>query len=283
MKKLVFLVLAIGFGGCVESDIVTQFSSSQVEQLLTDGEIKTWFQSELIIDGERQSLTNCSDSVRWVFEIISTDSISSYELILDNQCILYDTTFLGSFEASNFEEIFTDSLKFEGGNKSFMTPRFIRSSTFSVSYTDDGRDFIATFNDTRSDLLARQVDYYLTGGIESGDSKDWYLTSLSIDNLSQSFINCSDSNIFRFTRQPDFSILLSELETDTVCIDYVSTLIGTVSVPFQTNEGFFENELNVDGNITELIEISNFTDDSFSARYLRNDATYSATYDLKKE
>ncbi|MEP0938985.1 MAG: hypothetical protein ABJH57_21495 [Cyclobacteriaceae bacterium] len=252
----------------------------QVEMLLTGGEIKTWIQTDLVVDGERRVVQSCSDSVLWVFEVISDDSTASYKLTFDNQCLFYDTAFFGAFSASSYEEVFTDSLKFEGGSKTFMLPRFIRSDIFSVTYTENGQEIISTFEATRSEYLPRQVAAILSGGATSGDFASWYLTSLTIDGSRSQLVNCSDSTIFKFSRSgADGLISLDELEaTDTTCMSYSTAFIGEVSVPGD-DQGFFNYLLQVDeGDISDMI-ITSFDQTSFEAQYERSDSTHVATYE----
>ncbi|MFY0599072.1 MAG: hypothetical protein JXR03_05340 [Cyclobacteriaceae bacterium] len=283
MKKQIFYIILsmLTFFGCIESDIVDDFSADQVEQILTAGDIKTWYRSELIVDGVRQPIETCQDTVKWTFEVISTDSIAAYELSFDNICTLYDTTFLGAFSPSKFGEIFTDSLKFEGGNKTFMRPNYIRSKVFSVRYTENDMEITASFEETRSDILSRQVGYFLTNGLSVGDTQSWSLTSLSIDGDSQPFRDCSDTLIFQFERQ-NIGVALKELETDTLsnCGTYISSDIGSVSVPENTLEGFFENQFLIEGDEINEMTISSFDQKGFSASYLRNQVEHIATYQV---
>lgn len=276
-SSIFIIILTVTLFGCLESDIVDRYSSDQVEQLLTDGDIKTWYQSELIIDGVRQSIEECQDTLRWVFEYVDTDSITSYELAFNSECVLYDTTFLGSFSASSFDEAFTDSLKFEGGNKTYMTPSYIRSSSFSVNYIEGGQEINATFEETRSDFLARQVGYLLSGGIDAGDTDDWSLTALEIDGIFQSFSNCSDTLLFRFSRSGN-TLILNELETDTLCINFANTYIGEVEIPIQSAEGFFEDEIQIESDVIGDLTITSFEEDAFSAQYTRDNVLHEATY-----
>ncbi|MEP4532076.1 MAG: hypothetical protein ABJ004_03245 [Cyclobacteriaceae bacterium] len=253
----------------------------QVEMLLTGGDIKTWIQTKLFVDGERRVVESCSDTVLWVFEVISDDSIASYELNFDNQCLLYDTAFFGAFSASSYEEVFTDSLKFEGGSKTFMLPRFIRSDIFSVSYPENGQEIISTFEPTQSEYLPRQVAAILSGGASSGDFASWYLTSLTVDGTRSQLVNCSDSTIFKFSRTGgDGLITLDELEaTDTTCTSYNTTFIGEVTVPGD-DQGFFNYLIQIsEGGISD-ITITSFDQTSFEAQYERSDSTHVATYQL---
>lgn len=282
MKKIIILIvtLSIGLAGCIESDIVMRFSGRQVEQLFTDGDIKTWIQTSLIIDGEPQVVSSCQDTIRWVFEVIDADSIASYELIFDDQCIFYDTAFLGAFSASDFEGVFTDSLKFEKGNPSVMTPLSIRSGAMSVRYIQNQREIVASFEKTRSEILARQVGSYLTGGIDAGNAQDWYLTSLNVADTVVELTDCRDSTIFRFSRLPNAMISLNEFMIDELCQPSNSIAFGNVTFPTVSNEGFFEGQLNLDGSITDAMVISSFTTQSFVATYFRQSDTvrYRGTY-----
>lgn len=256
-----------------------RFEPDQVEMLLTGGDIKTWIQTDLVVDGERRAVEGCSDTVLWVFEVISDDSTASYELTFDNQCLFYDTAFFGEFSASSFEEVYTDSLKFEGGSKTFMLPRFIRSDIFSVTYTENGQEIIATFEPTRSEYLPRQVAAILSGGATPGDYASWYLTSLTKDGARSQLVNCSDSTIFKFTRSgSEGEVVLDELEaTDTTCAVYNTTLIGGVTVPAD-DQGFFNYLIQIDGDEITDMTVTSFDQTEFQVQYERSDSTHAATY-----
>jgi hypothetical protein len=265
--------------GCVESDIVRRFSSDQIEQLLTDGATKTWYQTDFVIDGQRESVESCSDSVRWVFEVVEADSISSYELRFDNQCLFYDTTFFGAFSPSDFEGAFTDSLKFEGGSMDFMKLRYIRASVFSVSYKVKGEEITATFDAINTQYLPRQVSAILSGGNAPQDSAQWQLVSLREDGVNRPFTYCSDSTILQFARSQS-GVFLSELiAADTTCISYEKSTLGQVTAG-QSADGFFDGTLYLsDGSVNEMT-FTVFDERAFTAQFEREGSSYTASYIL---
>ena len=191
--------------------------------------------------------------------------------------MLYDTTFFGSLSVSSLDEVFTDSLVFEGGDKSFMNLRYIRGDVFAVSYFDAGEEIQATLNSTLSHYLGRQVSYYLTEGTQNGNTKDWYLSSLQIDNTNQTLSECADSLIWRFTQMNE-GVELSQLEaTDSTCAAFASTLLGTFAVSTD-DQGYFANTFQFRGGNISSFNVSSFSSESFSANYILGETEYDVVF-----
>ncbi|MFT6866356.1 MAG: hypothetical protein ACJA08_001187 [Cyclobacteriaceae bacterium] len=272
------VLIIICLSGCVETDIVDRYTSAQVEHLLSNSDIKTWFLSEKVVNGVRIPIEKCQDTSRWVFELIATDSIASYELVFDAQCVIYDTTFFGAFSASAIGDVFTDTLKFSGGNKSLMFPAYIRSESFSVNYTENGDNVIALLTDTRSDYLSRQVAFYLTDGNSAGDEREWLVKSLSVEGRKQSINDCLDSVRFVFNRNAQSNIQMNQIVPVDSCRSSETIYFGEIAIPTSSTEGFFENQLTISGGVTEEIVVSSFATNQFSASYKIDTLDYVVTY-----
>lgn len=279
IKQLFYIVFFVGLLlGCVETDIVERYTPAQVEYLLSGGDIKTWFVSEMTVDGVKMPVSSCQDSVRWVFEVIDADSISSYQLIFDSNCILYDTIFFGEFSASDVGGRYTDTLKFNGGNKSFMYPDYIRGGSFAVRYTQNGQAINASLIETNSDILSRYVDYFLSGGNNPDDSREWFITSNSVDGVRQTINDCSDSVKFVFSRDAQNNLQLNQIVPIDSCRSLQTIYFGEASVPVNSPEGYFENQIILINGVTEEMKISTFTSNQFTATYKINTLDYQVTY-----
>ncbi|WP_258105814.1 hypothetical protein [Marinoscillum sp. MHG1-6] len=135
--------------GCVDTDIIKDYTAAEVELMLTAGDKKRWALSNLLIDGEAQIMEGCADSVYWLFQMVNDDSVATFELKNLNSCTVIDTSFAGAVSASVFETQFTDSLLIEGDNlpfPSFMKVREIRPSTLGVDYNKAGQLYQATYS-----------------------------------------------------------------------------------------------------------------------------------------
>ncbi len=272
MKNIALhIALVFGLFACVESDIVEKYNTAQVKTLLTDNDVKTWFQSSHVVDGvAQQSINDCQDTVRLVFEVIRTDSTSAYELKYDAKCELYDTTKLGQLQISTFEGIFTDSLNIVDSLKrtTFWQPTYLGPSTFSVSYIKGGKQVQKSYQKMRTGILARQVAVWLTGGSEANDSKTYLLTKRTSASKNVPLTSCADSLQVTFSRDNSGGILMHQLTPTEDCVSSTSEFFGEVSVPGESNEGFFTFKLFlVNGSITE-IDITSITPNSFSGSFV---------------
>lgn len=143
LKKAVFyLVLVIaGLSACDDGYLPEGYWPYQVEYMLTDGDSKNWLVTEWVEDDNQVVMTSCTDSLRFAFAYITSDSIASYELRKIGDCVTYDTTFLGELTASGGSGYFTDSLYVELSNgtinRYFM--KSLTSSFLNMEFVKSGR------------------------------------------------------------------------------------------------------------------------------------------------
>ena len=283
MKNIaIYIVLIVGLFACVESDIVEKYNAAQVKTQLTDNDVKTWFQSGYLIDGvSQQSIENCQDTIRLVFEVIRADSTTAYELVYDSKCELFDTTKLGQLKISSFEGIFTDSLNLlDTANRSkYWKPAFIGPSSFSITYLDQGKQVQKNYRKMRTDLLARQVAVWLTDGSGAGRSKTYILTKRNSGEKNIVLNSCSDSLRVVFSRDNSRKILLNQLTPrEENCEVLDSEFLGEVSVQGEGNEGFFTfNFVLANGNVAEM-DIASIDQNSFSASFTKGGLKEVVTY-----
>lgn len=133
--KAAFILLFIL--SCTSDFFPSGLYDYQVERLLTDGDTKSWF---LRINSE-----NCQDSVRLIMNLVpstSNDSVSISRLERWSTCNGFDTTFLGTADASSFSGalLFTDSLIFNDGN--FWIVQEVTSHDLKLSI--GGQEFLYT-------------------------------------------------------------------------------------------------------------------------------------------
>ncbi len=272
MNKLTALALLVLIA-CQQDDILTPFSDDQVEYMLTNGSSKAWFRSGWTVDGQSSLPEDCSDSLFWVMKV-SGDSVVGHQYTFDPECLFFDTLYLGKLNAG------FDSLNFiKGGETYFKSPDLIRPQTFTITFSDSDLAHTYTFVNSEFGVMSRQVASYLTDGVLPGDSLEWALTSLSIDNIRQTLSECEDSLRWVFYRTPLADIRLTQLTPATGCTAYSSLDIGAVNV--LAEGGLFEGLFRLDGDETDSVTVSAFTRNSFSATYTltsEDDQVYKATF-----
>lgn len=131
MKNLCYmLVLVAGLMACEEEAYFPPgLYAAQVEHLLTGGDKKAWYLSQLEVDGQRQELEGCSELLELHF-ISNDETIEVYEL---SSCTPQDSIYYGEMSASVAsastinKNLFTDSLLFEGGTQRYFLVRDITS------------------------------------------------------------------------------------------------------------------------------------------------------------
>ena len=134
-----FLLLLIGWAWACSDDFSRQLYDYQAEHLLAAGDQATWSPTSIQLNGE-QLLNSCADSVLFMFELNSDDSISFRRLRPD--CpggALYDTLSLLKGNATADEQIFTDSIRYSNGDF------FLINSVFSQSLELQSGDTIMRF------------------------------------------------------------------------------------------------------------------------------------------
>lgn len=122
-----FILLLMGLVWACSDDFQQQLYDYQVERLLTGGNQATWSPTSIQLNGD-QLLNNCADSVLFMFELNSDDSLEFRRL--RPNCpgsTLYDTLGILKGNASVDEQIFTDSIRFSSGHF------FLINSVFSQS------------------------------------------------------------------------------------------------------------------------------------------------------
>lgn len=122
-----FFLLLSGLAWACSEDFSSQLLDYQVERLLAGGDQATWSPTSIRLNGD-QLLTNCADSVLFMFALNADDSISFRRL--RPNCpggALYDTLEIVKGDASGDEQIFTDSIRFSTGDF------FLINSVFSQS------------------------------------------------------------------------------------------------------------------------------------------------------
>lgn len=125
--KWVCFLLLLGFA--CEDDFQRQLFDYQVERLLTGGSQAVWRPTSIIYEGD-QLLRDCADSVLFMFELNTDDSISFNRLRPRcNGESVYDTLDFGKGNASVDSQIFTDSILFSDGDY------FLINSIFSQGLT----------------------------------------------------------------------------------------------------------------------------------------------------
>lgn len=111
----------------------------QVERLLSGGDRITWTPTSKLLNGE-QLLNSCPDSVLFMFELNSDDSLSFSRLRpVCTQISTYDTLEAVKGNASVDSQIFTDSIRFSTGDF------FLIRSVFSQSMELQSGDTIMRF------------------------------------------------------------------------------------------------------------------------------------------
>lgn len=110
-KLVLLLLLPILFFSCSEEELPTGLYDYQVERLLsgTDG-TKTWSQ---VVNS-----TNCTDSIKLVFDLIVDSSNDSLDVSITSGCAeSLSTILIGRASASSEDDqiLFTDSLNFADG------------------------------------------------------------------------------------------------------------------------------------------------------------------------
>ncbi|MDW3193811.1 MAG: hypothetical protein R8G66_15675 [Cytophagales bacterium] len=139
VKSGKFLLLLIGFIWACSEDFSSQLYDYQVERLLTGGDQATWSPTSILLNGD-QLLNDCADSVLFMFELNTDDSLSLRRL--RPNCpggTLYDTLGIEKGNASVDEQIFTDSIRFSDGGF------FLINSVFSQSLEIQSGDTILRF------------------------------------------------------------------------------------------------------------------------------------------
>lgn len=95
---------------CSEEDLPAGIYHYQVERLLSGSSgSKIW--------NEVVNSPNCSDSVM-LYVVSVSDSLDFSRLTYQNNCVAFDTTYLGRANASKADDrdLFTDSLRFQNGD-----------------------------------------------------------------------------------------------------------------------------------------------------------------------
>lgn len=272
MNKLAVLALVVLIA-CQQDDILTTFSDDEVDHMLTNGSSKAWFRSSWTVDGQSFLPENCSDSLFWVMKV-SGDTVVGHQYTYDPVCLFFDTLYMGKLNAG------FDSLNFiKGGETYFKSPDLIRPQTFTITFSESNQEHTYTFVKSEFGVMSRQVASYLTDGEMPGDSLEWALTSLSIDNIRQPLSECEDSLRWVFYRTSLADIRLAQLTPSAGCLAYSSVDMGLVTV--LAEGGLFEGLFRLDGEETDSITISTFTRNSFSATYSltsEDDKVYKATF-----
>jgi len=283
MNRFWFLLVAACF--ILACDDETFYPSGlynyQVERLITDGGGQaTWLITSISIDGQNQSMDGCLDSVRWVFERITTDSISAYMLEFDVECVLYDTTLLGQMTASGNDLLFTDSLLFETVNSSndrVMHVSKITSTELDVSYRLSSEEYKVRLNKVTSSLLTKQASSFLTGGFSAGDEATWKASTETIDGVLTSDLDtCTNVKFFRFERQPQDVISVFQIIANEDC-SLQDLALGQASLG--DSSSYFTNQALVSGTITSQIDFTSITNAEIEVTYVIQDTVLvEATY-----
>jgi hypothetical protein len=280
VKKIaIYIGMVLGLYACVESDIVEKYNAAQVKTMLTDNNVKTWFQSEYKIDGVVQPIDDCQDTVRLVFKIIKTDSITAYELRYDGRCELFDTTKLGELNISFFQTLFTDSLNLTTNTFSkYWKPTYIGPKVFSVFYKENGKEINKTFLQMEAGLLARQVAVWLTGYSDPDSSKTYRLTKRNSDGGNITLSKCSDTLQVVFSRDNSRNILMHQLTPNADCTTNQSEFFGQVTVQSEGELGFFNGKLSLTNGSIESIDISSISQKGFVGSFIKNGVEEVVTY-----
>ncbi len=132
------VVMAL-LAACEDEYFPEGFLPYQVEYMLTNDSSRTWLVTGWEVNGDPVAMASCSDSLRLGFEVITNDSIASYELRYNADCSQFDTTSIGALTASGSNS-FTDSLYFERSNGTIrsMYVKELTSSRLSVTYSLNG-------------------------------------------------------------------------------------------------------------------------------------------------
>ena len=127
MKSVKFLLLLLVLVWACSDEFQRQIQDDQVERLLTGGGQATWTPTSIVLNGD-QLLNECADSVLFMFELNSDDSVTFRRLIPDCQGgSLYDTLGNVKGNASVDDQIFTDSLNFSTGEFFIINQIFSQS------------------------------------------------------------------------------------------------------------------------------------------------------------
>ncbi len=276
MRKLIYILVAwIGLSACEEETFYPLgLYDYQVERLLTGGnEQGTWLINSITKDGANQEILSCSDSVRWVFEQVTSDSISVYELTFDAQCLFYDTLIFGQLAASGSNLLFTDSLKFDAEgtvNDRFISVSEVTSKLLRVNYRLSGSDYIANLEQVPSLLLERQASGILTDGISGGSVATWRAVSEVVDGVSTTRLDtCTNARLLQFEREATGSILLTQFVGNTVNCQVNELPLGEVVVG--AADGYFDDVISLSGNSPDQISFTSLSASSMSISYVIQD------------
>ncbi len=140
-KYVLYLVMLLTvLFGCEDEYFPEGYWPYQVEFMLTNGDSRNWLVTRWEENGQEVDMNTCSDSLRLAFEVITSDSIASYQLRKRNDCVTFDTTFIGELTASGGEGFFTDSLYLERANGSILRTvvNDLTSKGLIMQFTESG-------------------------------------------------------------------------------------------------------------------------------------------------
>ncbi|REE05568.1 hypothetical protein [Marinoscillum furvescens] len=130
-QLLYLVVVVVGLMACEEEMFYPSgLYASQVERLLTKGDTGQWTLVHKEVDGEEQSLDDCTAQHQLHF-YEQGDSIAVYEI---STCDSPDSIYYGAMYASATDEdqgnpnLFSDSLVFSGGTQQFVLVDYITST-----------------------------------------------------------------------------------------------------------------------------------------------------------
>lgn len=277
-KHILYLSVILSlFISCDDEYFPEGFYSYQVEYMLTNDDVKTWFVEREVVNGEVQLIEQCGDSVRWQFEVISSDSISSYKLIFDEDCQFYDTIAIGGLRVSGGSDYFADTLYFDqpNGNTNEMMLDYVSPSRMTASYSESGNAFEVVLQSIETGFLARQVEKILAGS--NSDGRFWKLQALSIDGVSSKLQSCQDTTLWKFQSSGQGIRLFSLEYADQNCSSLASEDYGVISI--SEDNGYFGESLTLDGDVIPLIDFTEFSMSRIKVAYTIQDTLeYRATY-----
>lgn len=271
-----YILIILGLVACGEDTYYPAgLYGYQVECLLTGGATKHWFLLENNVDGQRNSIETCSDSVWLVFETIGNDSISTYELHFDNQCILFDTVIVGSLTASGGKALFKDTLYFEraSGRQTYMLVEDVTSENLRLNYFSSGQQIACYLKPTPAKLMSRQVPLFLAGEGSVNSYKEWKLTRKTAGAKNVPLRSCADSTILRFSVLPQF-FDVHEYQNDTTCQITSDFAFGDVVAIGTEDQIYFNNQLTLKGGVFDELIFSSLTPEAFTANYDTIQVTY---------
>lgn len=280
LKKAVFylIVFVAGFTACEDGYFPEGYWPYQVEYMLSNDDVKTWLVQSEVVNGEVQPIEECMDSIRWQFEVITSDSIAAYKLTFDNACLMYDTTVIGGLRASGGEGYFTDTLYYQQANSTEkrMYVEHITSNLLRLNYTEGGDSYEVRLESIPSDYLTRQAAEIIAGSSSTGHL--WKLRSLNVDGQNRALTNCVDSTLWKFEPTTGGIRMQSLKATTEDCSEYGMTDWGFVQLK-STSEGYFADGLTLDGSITAEIEFTEFSSDNIRVSYwIQDTIIYRAAY-----